>query len=180
MTQRHAMNGNTHNFQGHDGKSHGLLDLTIIKVLKSKEKTIKCFKPNGRTGQKKPTKCFFLFKVGISKTSCHNFLNGDGECWNGMYLVRVNTGGGKFSQLTNFVLDKFCTIKFGRFFPYPVKKYIINKGNCAQGAEDFWQEKITTEKKNWWKLQVTKFVRRSLYRVKIFAPNNQAGKMKHP
>ncbi len=66
----------------------------------------------------------------------------------------------------DFVANKFCRgqlllrkflvvfLKIARkklvgFFPVPIRKYIRNKGNGAEGAEDFRQEKFSAGK-IWW------------------------------
>ncbi len=49
--------------------------------------------------------------------------------------------------------------KFGGFFLEPIRKYIRTKGNGAEGAEDFWQDKFRAGK-IWWVF--LKLVRKNL------------------
>ncbi len=48
----------------------------------------------------------------------------------------------------NFVANKFRRgqKKFGGFFSGPIRKYIRNKGNGAEGAEDFGRTNFAPEK----------------------------------
>ncbi len=58
------------------------------------------------------------------------------------------------------------------FSPGPIRKYIRNKGNGAEGAEDFLARQISrwknlagflkTVRKIWWEFLVTKFVHQNL------------------